>query len=248
MDVWILIFSLMIALLAGTVKGIVGFAMPMVMISGLSSVIAPELALAGLILPTLVANSMQAMRQGAQAAWQTICQFRVFLLTGLVFLVMSSQLVRVLPGQTLVLIIGIFVFVFSLIQLLGATLTLTKRDTRLDLGLGGIAGFIGGMSGIWGPPTVLYLTALGIQKAEHLRIQGVVYCLGAMALTGSHITSGVLNAANWWFSAALILPGMAGMWIGGRISDRLPQAIFRKATLWVLLIAAANLIRKGVFG
>ena len=46
------------ALLAGTVKGAVGFAMPMVMISGLSSLMAPELALAALILPTLLCSRL----------------------------------------------------------------------------------------------------------------------------------------------------------------------------------------------
>lgn len=45
-----------IATLAGAVKGVVGFAMPMVMVSLLSTLMAPELALAGLILPTLVTN------------------------------------------------------------------------------------------------------------------------------------------------------------------------------------------------
>ena len=58
-----------IALLAGTVKGMVGFAMPMILVSGLSLFLAPELALAGLILPTLVTSWMQAFRQGGGAAF-----------------------------------------------------------------------------------------------------------------------------------------------------------------------------------
>ena len=75
-----------VALGAGLVKGLVGFAMPMIMISGLSSVIAPELALAGLILPTLATNGVQALRQGWKAAWGSIRRFRVFLMVGGVML------------------------------------------------------------------------------------------------------------------------------------------------------------------
>ena len=54
--------AMLITLFAGFVKGTVGFAMPMVMISGLSSILPPEIALAGLILPTLLTNLYQALR------------------------------------------------------------------------------------------------------------------------------------------------------------------------------------------
>ena len=62
------VFALAIGLLAGFVKGAVGFAMPMILISGLGSILPAELALAALILPTLVTNGMQALRQGTGAA------------------------------------------------------------------------------------------------------------------------------------------------------------------------------------
>jgi uncharacterized membrane protein YfcA len=38
------------------------------------------------------------------------------------------------------------------------------------------------------------------------------------------------------------------MWIGGRLQDRIDQAGFRRATLVVLLLAGANLIRRAVMG
>ena len=55
--------AMLVTLVAGFVKGAVGFATPTIMISGLGSFLAPEIALAGLILPTLVNNVMQALRQ-----------------------------------------------------------------------------------------------------------------------------------------------------------------------------------------
>ncbi|MCW8842686.1 MAG: sulfite exporter TauE/SafE family protein, partial [Rhodobacteraceae bacterium] len=108
-----------IALGAGVVKGMVGFAMPMILISGLSSVMAPELALAGLIVPTLVTNGIQSLRQGVGAAKASIRKFHVFLLAGLVTLVFSAQFVRVLPGDVMLLMIGLPVSGFVLLQLAG---------------------------------------------------------------------------------------------------------------------------------
>ncbi|PUB14804.1 hypothetical protein [Yoonia sediminilitoris] len=57
-----------LAFLGGVVKGTVGFAMPMILISGLSMFLSPEIALADLILPTLSSNIWQVMRQGVVAA------------------------------------------------------------------------------------------------------------------------------------------------------------------------------------
>jgi hypothetical protein len=52
--------ALALALFAGFVKGAVGFAMPMILVSGFAVFLPQELALAGLILPTLVTNLSQA--------------------------------------------------------------------------------------------------------------------------------------------------------------------------------------------
>lgn len=236
-----------ITLLAGTVKGMVGFAMPMVMISLMSSVIDPELALAGLILPTVITNATQALRQGWRAALEAMLRFRIFLGVGLVALVISSQLVRVLPQETLLLMIGLPVSVFSALQLMGWQLRLPERGRLLiESALGGIAGFMGGFSGVWGPPTVMYLTALDTPKVEQMRIQGVIYGAGAVVLIFSHIASGVLRAETVPFSLALIAPAVLGMAIGTRLHDRIDQRAFRKATLAVLFIVALNLVRRAL--
>ncbi len=56
------------AVIAGMVKGIVGFAMPMIFITGMTIFVGPDLALGILILPTLVTNGWQAGRQGLRRA------------------------------------------------------------------------------------------------------------------------------------------------------------------------------------
>ena len=238
----ILGFALLVALLAGIVKGIVGFAMPMIMISLLGSFVAPDMALAGLILPTLVTNGMQALRQGWREAWDSIKRFRLFMAIGLVAMLASAQLVRVLPQETLLLMIGVPVVLFCAVQLVGWQLRLPAR------GRGWIEGGIGGLSGVWGPPTVMYLTALETPKTEQMRVQGVIYGLGAVALFGAHVGSGVMRAETLPFSLAMIVPAMLGTWIGFQIQDRSDQRAFRKATLAVLLIAGLNLMRRGLTG
>ena len=237
-----------VAIVAGFIKGMVGFAMPLVLISGLTIFLPPELALAGLIFPTVATNLFQALRQGVKAAWVSTKLFKVFLIAGGVMLVLSAQLVRFLPSQTMLLVIGVPITLFALWQLSGRSFSLVQRSSRIEVLVGGFAGAVGGVSGVWGPPTVAYLTALGTPKHDQMRVQGVIYGLGAVALLFAHFGSGVLRAETVPFSIFMILPAISGMWLGSKIMDRIDQASFRKATLFILLIAGANLVRRGLLG
>ena len=237
-----------VALISGLIKGMVGFGMPMIMITGLSTFLVPELALAGLILPTVASNAMQALRQGPRQAWESVRRFRVFLIVGFVFLMASAQLVPALEPQTFLLILGVPICVFAGIQLLGVRFQMRRQTPAADGLFGFLAGVIGGISGVWGPPTVLYLTALDTSKTEQVRVQGVIYGLGALALVAAHTGSGVLRAQTVPLSIALIVPAVLGMWLGTKVHDRIDQSTFRKATLIILTVAGLNLVRRGVMG
>ena len=241
------VFALAIGLLAGFVKGAVGFAMPMILISGLGSILPAELALAALILPTLVTNGMQALRQGTGAALASARRVWLFLLICGVFLLGSAQLVRVLSTEALFMLIGVPIVGFAVLQLAGWRLRLTVTQRRpAELIMGAMAGFVGGLSGVWGPPTVAYLTAIDTPKQEQIRVQGVVYGVGSVLLLLAHLRTGVLTAQTLPLSVLMLAPALGGMVIGQMLQDRLDQEKFRKITLLVLAIAGLNLIRRSL--
>jgi len=236
-------------LLAGFVKGAVGFGMPMLMISGLATILPGEVALAALILPTVVSNTYQALRQGWRVAWEATWRFRVYLLVMLIVLGASAQLVTVLSPRALFVVIGLPVVLFSVMQLVGWRPRL-KPENRLrdEAAVAGVAGFFGGMSGVWGPPTVAYLTAIDTPKADQMRVQGVIYGLGAVVLVVAHLRSGVFSAHTAPLSVLMLVPAVVGMVAGTWAHDRMDQALFKRLTLAVLVLAGLNLLRKGVMG
>ena len=238
-----------ITFLAGFVKGAVGFAMPMIMISGLGSLMPPEIALAALLLPTLVANLVQSFGDGLGVAGAVARRYWIFIAMMLVFLVSSAQLVTLIPDRVLFLVIGVPIVAFALFQLGGWRLHLNP-ETRLrdELMLGGVAGFVGGLSAVWGPPLVAYLVAIDADKREAIRAQGVIYGIGAVALVSAHLQSGVLNRATLPLSAAALVPALFGLWLGASLHARMPQATFRRAMLAVLAVAGLNLVRRGLMG
>ncbi|KIT18003.1 Sulfite exporter TauE/SafE [Jannaschia aquimarina] len=244
---WLLAFA--IAAFAGLVKGMVGFALPLVMISGLSSFLDPRLALAGILVPVVATNGIQTFRAGIGPAFDAARLHWRYLLMVVVAIFVTAQFVSSIPRETFYFVLGVPVVALATVQLVGFRLSIPKgRETAAEWIVGLVSGVLGGLAGTWGPTTVLYLLAIGTPKDRQMVVQGVIYGVGSVVLFVAHLRSGILNAGTAPFSAALLIPALAGLWLGMRLQDRMDQALFRKVTLILLVVAGLNLLRKGVVG
>mgnify|MGYP002621081887 CR=1 FL=1 len=243
------LLACVVTIFAGFVKGAVGFAMPLIMIAAFSSFMPPDTALAALILSVLSTNVHQSLRFGPRAAWGSAVKYWRVILTTCLGIVISAPFVVVLPQQLLFALLGVPVMGFALLQLSGWAPTIKPRHRApAELGLGMIGGLYGGISGIWGPPVIVYLLAIRAEKAEMVRVLGVVFMIGAVVLTVAHLGSGLLNAVTLPLSAAMVVPAALGMWLGFRMQDRLDPVRFRRWTLIVLIVVALNLLRRAITG
>lgn len=245
----VFLFACAVTLLGGFVKGAVGFAQPLIMISGMGIFIAPELVIAGIIIPIVVANFFQVARAGLRPARAALHEHWRYVAIVCVMILIAAQFVRHIPANAMFVVLGVPVVTLCLIQLVGWRPSVAPAWRRpLEWFAGTLSGILGGLAGTWGPPTVLYLLALNTPRDRQMAVQGVIYGLGSVMLLLGHLQSGILNAQTWGFSAILVIPSMIGMWLGGRLGDRFDQERFRRITLIVLTLAGANLIRRGLMG
>ncbi|NNU81546.1 sulfite exporter TauE/SafE family protein [Halovulum dunhuangense] len=236
-----------VMLLAGFVKGAIGFALPIIAVSGIGALMSAELAIASILLPGLFTNLQQTLRDGVAAARETTLKYwrTNLLLVGLMGF--FAQIVVMLPDQVLYLILGLLICAATALQLSGWRPHLSPGAVhRAEWGTGVVAAAFGGLTGVWGPPLVLYLLARDTPKAEMVRAQGIFFLLGSAVLIGAHLISGLLDTRSLPFSAWLIVPAFLGMILGQKVQDRLPQERFRKLTLIVLAILGLNLLRRGL--
>ena len=238
-----------VMLFAGFTKGAVGFGLPMICISGIGSIMPAEIAIAALILPGLTTNIWQSLRDGFGAAWLSLMKYWRLNLVLLVSIYAFAQLVVIIPDTALFVILGIGITVFGTIQIIGWVPHIpTHVALKIQPLVGLISGFFGGLSGVWGPPILMYLLSQHTPKVEMVRIQGISFLVGAIVLTGAHLQSGLLDDLTTPLSAWMVLPAMAGMALGFKVQDKLDQLLFRKITLIVLVLAGLNLLRRGLFG
>ncbi|MGR3542399.1 MAG: sulfite exporter TauE/SafE family protein [Hasllibacter sp.] len=236
-----------ITLFAGFVKGAVGFAMPLIMVSGISSILDPKTAVALMILPVVATNVAQTLRTGYAPAIRAVRAHRLYVGIVCVSILLVAQLLPRVDTRALYFVLGVPVTVLTALQLAGWRPRIAPARRRAaEVVAGLISGAMGGMAGTWGPTTVLYLLALDVPKRDSVVVQGVIYGTGAVALFVAHLFSGILNAQSAPWSAALLVPGLLGIWLGFRVQDRMDQAAFRRATLVVLVVAGLNLIRRGL--
>jgi len=244
----VLVGAFLVAALAGLVKGIVGFALPLIMVSGLSSIMEPRLALAGILVPVIFTNALQTLRQGLGPAWAAIKEFWRYLAIVSIAILVAAQGAALIPDRVFYFVLGVPVVVLSLIQLFGVQVRIPEHRRRMAEWIIGLtSGVLGGFAGTWGPTTVLYLLAIEVPKHKQMVVQGVIYGVGSVMLVLAHLKSGILNAQTAPFSATLLIPALIGLWIGFRLQDRMDQARFKKITLVVLTVAGLNLLRKGMF-
>ncbi len=236
--------ALVVTFLAGIVKGAVGFAMPMILVSAFAVFLPTDLALAGLILPTLFTNISQAFRQGVPAARGTALTYRRFLIGTVICIALSAPFAEVIPRAVYLMLLGLPITIFAALQLAGVNLAIKlQHRNRAEWGLGVIGGLYGGISGIWGPPLLVLLLSTGADKVQMIRAQGVVFLIGAVALLAAHLGTGLANAQTLAFSAALTLPALAGLYTGYAVQDRLDQNRFGRWTRALLVLTGLNLVR-----
>ena len=93
---------------------------------------------------------------------------------------------------------------------------------------------------------MVYLLSIKADKQETVRVQGVVFLIGAVVLMAAHLRSGVLNGVTLPFSLALAVPAMIGLALGYAVQDRLDQTRFRRWTQVLLVVTGANLMRRSL--
>lgn len=235
--------------LGGFVKGAVGFAMPMVALSGLGLFLTAQEAVAVILIPSALSNLWQTFRQGWEPAKETFLRFWRLNFAMALMLGIGAQFVPWIDSATLFILVGAVVTLAALVQLAGwrPQVHPDARNPKLEAGIGIFAGSVGGITGVWGPPVLLYLMARGTEKQRQIRMLGINFTIGWWVMTAAHGASGVLNAVTLPLSALMLVPVLAGMALGIRLQDRMDADLFRRITLVVLVLAGLNLLRRGFF-
>ncbi|MFT6559117.1 sulfite exporter TauE/SafE family protein [Sneathiella sp.] len=237
-----------IFLLAGTIKGLVGIGLPTAAISlttQLDVVSEPQLAVALVIFPMMISNAWQVYRGGDIV--KTARQYWPFLIIMLIMIYVFAHVSASIPAESFLIILGCVIVLFALTSLFVKPVYLTdKYDRPVQVVAGGISGIMGGLTGIWSPPMVIYFLSRRVEKDDFVRASGFLIFFGSIPLFFGYWQSEIMTETVALTSLLLTIPVIAGFTIGEFIRRKMDGGRFQKVLLIIFLLMGLNLIRKAI--
>ena len=242
-SVWLWLGLGLVFMLGGTVKGVLGVGLPLVVVPLLSLMLPTPTAIALVAAPVLVSNLWQtydsrASRHNLQRFWPLIVSL---LLSTLITVPLTLQL----PGAVLNSMMALALVTAIALMAFNPKVRIAPRWERwAGAGVGTLSGALGGVSSLTGPIIITFLMALQLKREEFIGTISVIYLFGAAPLYAALWWYGRLEFSHIMVSVVAMAPMALGLSLGKRVRTRVSEVLFRRILLVFLLCIAVALLSK----
>jgi uncharacterized membrane protein YfcA len=232
-------------LVGGLLKGVVGLGLPLAAMPLLMLAVPLKSAVGVLVVSMIVSNFAQSFQGGLFRP--TLLRLWPLLLTLFLFVTVSTRALVMFSQEVLAAIIGSALIICALAAHFVPRLKLTPEQ-ELWMGpiAGAVAGFIGGISGFYGGPLMLYLVWLRLPKAEFVPAISLMFFVGAVGLALGLFGFGISDPHELVLSTIGCIPVFAGLWFGNKVRMRLSELAFARVVLAVYIAAGLSFLVKAV--
>lgn len=239
------VFVVLVFFLAGIIKGVVGFGMPLFAITVLASTMPLSMAIATNVGPSLITNVVQAFRGPYLVALFKRLWLFLIPAIGLIWfgIAIQVQVDPAYPGLAL----GVLAILFALVSFSKLKLAVPPQRERLAGFLVGIVnGIVTGITGVFIIPGGLFLQALGMKRDELVQALGLLFMLSTFTIGVVFTVKALMTPALAALSVLAIPPALVGMRIGEALRKRLSEELFRMLFLsGIGVIGLSLVIRNG---
>ena len=242
-DSWLIVCVVM--LIAGTVKGIAGLGLPTIAVSLLVFFFDAHQSLGLIVLPLLFSNLLQAWQSG-EFRW-VFSNFWPYLIAIALSIFVASSFASQINERVIYLLIVVGIFLFLISQKKLPKIELSSQSHIFSAGFAGtLAGVLGGLTTVWGPPTIIYLRMLGLDKEQFVRATGWMFLIGSVPLTAGYWAGGILTSELIPQGLAGSVMAMGGVVLGKHFRSRISEKHFVLVIDVILGLMALNLLRKSL--
>jgi uncharacterized membrane protein YfcA len=233
--------------LAGLVKGVTGFGLPLFATPILAGFFGARQAVVIMSIPAFLSN--MTVLYSCRHDLSVIRQLWPVVVAGAVGVVAGVRLLASLDQNLLALAIAGVVFFF-----LGRGDRLFGKDPQtlrvklIGPLIGGLSGLLIGATSIAGPLLAVYLHSKRLTARQFVASVTVVFqVLGIVQVIGLW-QLGLYNRSSLTIGLLSLVPTLLAVAIGVRVRDRLNTGTFRTAISALLALSAVNLIAQGLRG
>ena len=150
------------------------------------------------------------------------------------FVVMGSFASRYLDSEILQLVLALFLVSFSLLFLIKKELALKATAKNALIG-GSLSGFSAGLLGTGGAIRGLTMAAFNLEKSIFIATSALIDMAIDLSRAVVYWVNGYIHNHDLIYIPFLLLIGFLGSWIGKKILLYIPQPVFRKISLFLIL-------------
>ncbi|MFN4015573.1 MAG: sulfite exporter TauE/SafE family protein [Reyranella sp.] len=232
---------LAVALLAGTLGGVVGFGSAVILLPVCAYAFGAGQAVPILTVAALIGNLSRAAFSWAETDWRAV---RMYVLGAVPAAAVGAMIFIELDAALIHRLLGVFI-----LAMIPARRWAARHDMRVErwhlLPLGAFMGLLSGVVGTVGPINAPFFLAYGLVKGAYLATEALGAAAVHLTKSGVYGRYAVLDRETLAYGLAIGVALIAGSWLGKRIVIRLDAPAFVR-TVEVLLAASGVLMVLGI--
>jgi uncharacterized protein len=243
-DTTTIVFITSVLLLAGFIKGVIGFGLPSISMGLLGLVMAPSQAAALLLVPNIITNVLQGVN--GPALVPLLKRLGLFLITTVVGALLWEHATGGHDLRWATRLLGLTLVIYALLGLFRIRFNLKPAHETWVGALCGLAtGAMTIATGVFVIPSGPYLQAIGLEKDELVQALGLSFLVASISLGLVLLLRGGLGSGVATSSAAALVPAMGAMFAGQWMRSRISADLFRKLFFAGLLALGGFLMVRG---
>ena len=161
---------------------------------------------------------MQSFHLCKQVAWRDMLPLIPFSLLGIII---AIWLLVNVDADSLVLVLGVFVLLYSTYSLLPLPMYSGGRQWAIAAGFGG--GMVGALFGTGGPFYVVYLKMRQLNKSQFRATIAMIFLVDGGARMAGYALNGLFTSQVLWLVLTLFPVLFAGMFVGHHLHFKINQ-------------------------
>lgn len=234
-----IVWIVLIVVVASLIKGITGFGFALVALPPLLFWYSPQEIIPVLLFCNLFASTIIVLQKKERQLVDS--RFRTLIYYGAFFTIFGTIALKYVAGDILIIVMGIFFIVLSIITLIGVKYTI--KQTRLNIKLAGaLCGFLTGSISVSGPPMALFLNAVNIDNQQFREIFAWFNIVTtSVAIFGFYMLD--LLTRDIFKMTLMFLPILyLGSFFGKRLIKYIPPSAFKKSAIIMSLVSSVFLL------
>jgi uncharacterized membrane protein YfcA len=237
--------ALAVMLIAGVIKGCIGFGAPLFAVPALAPLVGIKAAIILVTIPAFANNA--AIIATRRVERSIVVQFVPTMLALIAATILGGIFLAGMHTATLSIVVGAVALGFVILSASAPKLATPPGLHRvMSPVLGGFAGILNGATSIPGPLFAMYLSTLPLDRRAF--VYGITLLLVTANVTQilTYAQLGLYGDGLLVGSLVLVPAQLLGQVIGAHIQDRLNPTAFGRLVLIAVAISGANLLVRGL--